>query len=199
MKPIAVAASSLFFLTTFLMGCHTSDDTTVAPGTSGGTSTGTSTVTGTSTSITSLLSATTSSSTTGLAQVVALAEAFKATLNSTQVAALQLSYSKTTAQKWSNLPAADVPRAGINLGSLSNTQLTAFQSLISSVLALNATNEGYDEMLGALVADDYLGTINKATTYGAGNFYLAFLGTPSTTGLWEIHFTGHHYTQPLYL
>lgn len=199
MKTIAIVASGLLLLTALLVGCHNSDDTAVTPSTPGGTSTGTSTstVSGTSSSITSLLSATTTGSTVnGLAQVVALAEAFKATLSPTQLAALQVSYSKATAQKWSNLPAADVPRAGINLGSLSSTQLTAFQKLISSVLALNVTNEGYDEMLGDLVADDYLGTINKATTYGAGNFYLAFLGTPSTTGLWELHFTGHHYTQP---
>ena len=199
MKTILIAAGGLLLLTAFCVGCHTSDDTTVTPSTPGGTSTGTSTstVSGTSSSITSLLSATTTGSTVnGLAQVVALAEAFKATLNTTQLAALQLSYSKATAQKWSNLPAADVPRAGINLGSLSSTQLTAFQKLMSGVLVLNVLNEGYDELLGDLVADDYLGTINKATTYGAGNFYLAFLGTPSTTGLWEMHYTGHHYTQP---
>ena len=196
MKTIAIAASGLLLLTAVLVGCHNSDDTTVTPSTPGGTST--STVSGTSSSITSLLSATatTGSVTGGLAQVVALAEAFKATLSSTQLAALQRSYSKTDAQKWSNLPAADVPRVGINLGALSPTQLAAFQNLMSSVLALNVTNEGYDEMLGDLVADDYLGTVNKATTYGAGYYYVAFLGTPSTSGLWEMHFTGHHYTQP---
>lgn len=197
MKSSAIAATGLLVLTALFVGCHSNEDTAVTPGTGTTPGTSTSTVTGTSTSITSLLSATTTSpATTGLAQVVTLAEAFKATLSATQLAALQLSYSKTTAQKWSNLPAADVPRAGISLGSLSSDQLTAFRTLMSTVLALNVTNEGYDEMLGDLVADDYLGSINKATTYGAGNFYLAFLGTPSTTGLWEIHFTGHHYTQP---
>jgi hypothetical protein len=200
MKTIGIAASSLLLLTALLFGCQTSDDPAVTPTIPGGTSTGTSTstVSGTSTTITSLLSATatTGSAGSGLAQVVPFAEAFKATLSSTQVAALQRSYSKTDAQKWSNLPAADVPRVGINLGALSSTQLAAFQRLMSSVLALNVLNEGYDEMLGDLIADDYLSTVNKSTTYGAGYFYLSFLGTPSTTGLWEIHFTGHHYTQP---
>ncbi len=206
MNSFLKAASSFVLAAFLLVGCQSSDDTTVTPTTpvtSTTTTPGTSTTTTPGTSvassaITSLLSATatTGSTGSGLAQVVALAEAFKATLSSTQLAALQRSYSKTDAQKWSNLPAADVPRAGISLGSLSSIQLTAFQNLMSSVLALNLTNEGYDEMLGDLVADDYLGTINKGTTYGAGNFYLAFLGTPSTTGLWEIHFTGHHYTQP---
>jgi hypothetical protein len=109
---------------------------------------------------------------------------------------MQLTYSKTNAQKWSNLPAALSSRIGIKLGSLSSTQLAAFRDLMVAVLALTTTEEGYDEMLGNLVADDYLATIGGGSDYGAGNFYLSFLGTPSTTGLWEILFTGHHYTQP---
>ncbi|MEV6346323.1 DUF3500 domain-containing protein [Actinoplanes sp. NPDC051851] len=28
--------------------------------------------------------------------------------------------------------------------------------------------------------------------YAEGNYYLAFLGTPSTTGTWQLHFGGHH-------
>ena len=131
---------------------------------------------------------------TGLAQVICLAEAFKATLTTTQLAAVQLTYTKANAQKWSNLPAALSGRIGINLGSLSATQLTAFYSLMSAVLAQNVNNEGYDEMIGNLVADDYLGTIGGGSDYGRGNFYLSFLGTPSTTGQWELLFTGHHYT-----
>ena len=109
---------------------------------------------------------------------------------------MQLTYSKTNAQKWSNLPASLSSRIGINLGSLSSTQLAAFRDLMVAVLASGVTDEGYDEMLGNLVADDYLATIGGGSGYGAANFYLSFLGTPSTTGLWEILFTGHHYTQP---
>ncbi|MBO0949839.1 DUF3500 domain-containing protein [Fibrella forsythiae] len=154
-----------------------------------------------STTITGMLAATASANTTcatttGLTRVVCLAEAFKATLSSSQVAAMQFTYSKTNAQKWSNLPAALSARIGINLSTLSTTQLAAFRDLMVAVLALNTTDEGYDEMLGNLVADDYLNTIGGGSAYGAGNFYISFLGTPSTTGLWEILFTGHHYTQP---
>ena len=159
------------------------------------------TTSGSSSTVTTALSSTTSanttcSSSTGLAKVVCLAEAFKATLSTTQVSTMQLTYSKSNAQKWSNLPAALSARIGINLGSLNATQLAAFRDLMVVVLALGVTDEGYDEMLGNLVADDYLGTIGGGSDYGAGNFYLSFLGTPSTTGLWEILFTGHHYTQP---
>ena len=159
------------------------------------------TVSGSVSSITGALAVTATANTTcatatGVAKVVCLTEAFKATLTSTQLAATQLTYSKANAQKWSNLPAGLSARIGIKLGSLSAAQLAAFRDLMVAVLAVNTTEEGYDEMLGNLVADDYLATIGGGSDYGAGNFYISILGTPSTTGLWEILFTGHHYTQP---
>ncbi|PRY30412.1 uncharacterized protein DUF3500 [Spirosoma oryzae] len=159
------------------------------------TSSGTTTTTNSST-ITTALSATTSLSGSTVAQIVTLAEAFKATLSSSQVTTMQLTYTKANAQKWSNLPAALSARNGINLGVLSTTQLAAFRNLMQGLLALGVVNEGYDEMIGNLVADDYLVTIGGGSDYGAGNYYVSFLGTPSTTGLWAILFTGHHYTQP---
>lgn len=150
--------------------------------------------------VTAIMSTTTSANTncvgTGLARVVCLAQAFENTLDPTQLTTVQLPYTLANAQKWSNLPAGLSARYGIALGSLNTTQLTAFRDLMLAVLALNPTNEGYDEMIGNLVADNYLAVNGGGTTYGAGNFYLSILGTPSTTGLWELLFTGHHYTQP---
>ncbi|GAB3722124.1 DUF3500 domain-containing protein [Spirosoma lituiforme] len=151
--------------------------------------------------VTAAMSSTTSTNSscaasTGLANVVCLAQAFETTLSQTQLAAVQLSYSLTNAQKWSNLPAGLSARYGVSLASLSATQLAAFRNLMVAVLALNAPNEGYDEMMGNLVADNYLYYAGGGTTYGAGNFYLSILGTPSTSATWELLFTGHHYTQP---
>lgn len=40
-----------------------------------------------------------------------------------------------------------------------------------AVLTLNAINEGYHEMIGNLVADDYPNTIGGGSDYGAGNYY----------------------------
>lgn len=152
----------------------------------------------TATALMSITTSTNSScaSSTGLAKVVCLAQAFEATLSSTQLAAVQLSYTLTNAQKWSNLPAGLSARYGVNLASLNATQLAAFRDLMLAVLALNMKNEGYDEMLGNLVADNVLYYAGGGSTYGAGNFYVSILGTPSTSGLWEVLFTGHHYTQP---
>ena len=160
------------------------------------------TVTTNSSTVTTALSVTTSANTTcaastGLAKIVCLTEAFKATLTSTQLAAAQLVFSKANAQKWSNLPASLSSRYGISLGSLSTTQLAAFRDMMVALVAQGVVDEGYDELLGNMVADDYLATIGGGAGYGAANFYISILGTPSTTGLWEILFTGHHYTQPV--
>ena len=130
---------------------------------------------------------------TGLQKVVCLAETFKATLTATQVATLQLSYSKADAVKWSNLPQAltQTKRVGLALSGLSATQLTAFKALLAAAMG-SSSNEGYAEALAILAADDYLSANGGGSTYGSGNYYVAFLGTPSTTGLWEFQYGGHH-------
>lgn len=139
---------------------------------------------------------TTCAGTTGLARVVCLTQAFIATLTPAQSATVVLPYTLANAQRWSNLPAGLSSRYGVNLASLNTTQLTAFRDLMLAVLATNTTNEGYSEMLGNLVADNALFYAGGGTTYGAGNYYVSILGTPSTTTTWELLFTGHHYTQP---
>jgi hypothetical protein len=185
-----------------ILSCTKGDTTTtVTPTTPVTTTPASGTVTGSASSITGLLATTATANTscatsTGIAKIICLTEAFKATLTSTQLAATQLAYSKANAQKWSNLPASLSARIGIKLGSLSTDQLNAFRDLLVVLLDIKTAEEGYDEMLGNLVADDYLNTIGGGADYGAGNFYVSILGTPSATGLWEILFTGHHYTQP---
>lgn len=132
----------------------------------------------------------------GLERVVCLADAFKATLSANQVATLQLPYSKTDAAKWSNFPefGSRRRRVGIKLGSLNAAQLRAAKALMAAVMAQNVANEGFDELEGNWAADDYFGTTTgKTDTFNAGNFYVALLGLPSTTGLWELQFGGHHY------
>lgn len=132
----------------------------------------------------------------GLDRVICLANAFKATLTPDQTAILQLPYTKTDAVKWSNFPqgGARPKRVGISFGALDEIQLKAAKTLMSSVLADGIANEGYDEMEGGLAADDYFGvTTGKTDMFGSKNFYLAFLGTPGATGLWELQYGGHHY------
>jgi Protein of unknown function (DUF3500) len=131
---------------------------------------------------------------TDIANIVKMAEAFKATLSASQVMALQYSYTKAQAQKWSNLPESLYKgRVGLQTSSLSAAQWTAFNNLLKAAASTTA-NEGYEEYMGILDADDYLGKNGGGSGYGSGNYYVAFLGTPSTTGLWSLQIGGHHGT-----
>jgi Protein of unknown function (DUF3500) len=131
---------------------------------------------------------------TDIASIVKAAEAFKATLTPTQVTALQYTYTKAQAQKWSNFPESIYKgRVGLQTSTLSATQKLAFLELLKASSSTTA-NEGYEEYLGILDADDYLGANGGGSGYGSGNYYIGFLGTPSTTGLWCLQIGGHHGT-----
>lgn len=135
-------------------------------------------------------------STKGLERIICLADAFKKTLSTDQLATVQRTYSKSEAMRWSNFPEfAERPRrVGIRLGSLNDTQLAAARALMAAAMARNVPNEGFNELEGNLAADAYLGKlIGKTETFNAGNYYMAFLGMPSTTGMWELQFGGHHF------
>jgi hypothetical protein len=54
------------------------------------------------------------------------------------------------------------------------------------------SNEGWNELQELLNADEYLKENGGGSDYGAANYYIAFLGTPATTGTFEIQFGGHH-------
>lgn len=144
--------------------------------------------------VTSSSSTDCSAATTPIAKIVCLANAFKATLSASQLATLQLDYTFAKAKTWSNLPAAMSPRIGIKLGGLSATQLAAAKELIKIITINTAANEGWDEVQQVWAADDYLLANGGGSDYGSGNYYIAFLGTPSETGTFEILETGHHKT-----
>lgn len=134
-------------------------------------------------------------SATGIDKIICLANAFKAQLSFSQLATVQLSYSKTDAVKWSNFPQALVSsaykRVGLNFGAMTTTQIQYAKALLKELSGTGA-NEGWDELQQLLNADDYLATQNSNGGYGSANYYIAFLGTPATTGTFEIQFGGHH-------
>lgn len=134
------------------------------------------------------------SSKTGYDRLLCLIDAFKATLSASQLSTVQLAYSKTDALKWSNLPQALVQtkRIGIQFGTLTAAQLAAAKAILQQATGSGA-NEGNAELTAILAADDYLNANGGGSTYGSGNYYMAFLGTPSTSGTWELQFGGHHF------
>lgn len=127
----------------------------------------------------------------GLEKVVCLADDFKAALSAAQISTLELSYNLTNAAKWSNLPVTFVPRLGIRFGDLSADQLIKAKTLVASILGKGAS-EGYDEAQQLWAADQYLSQNGGGNAYGAGQYYMAFLGKPSTSGTWELQTGGHH-------
>ena len=83
------------------------------------------------------------------------------------------------------------PRLGIKYTDLGATQLAAFTTLLKAATG-SGSGVGYAEIQQHLDADDYLAANGGGTAYGRANFYIAFLGTPSDTGTWELQFGGHH-------
>ncbi|RZK28736.1 MAG: DUF3500 domain-containing protein, partial [Hymenobacter sp.] len=120
---------------------------------------------------------------------------FKSQLDATQLATVQRTYSKAEAIKWSNFPQALVTssykRIGLNFGSMTTVQIQYAKALIKAV-AGTTTDEGWDELQQLLNADEYLKANGGGSDYGAANYYIALLGTPATTGTFEIQFGGHH-------
>ncbi|MBL7817460.1 MAG: DUF3500 domain-containing protein [Saprospiraceae bacterium] len=124
-------------------------------------------------------------------EVIDAANAFKATLSSTQITTCFLSYSLSDAQRWSNFPVGIYNnRIGIKMSELSATQLAAAKNLVKAAAGVGV--EGYNEILAIMAADDYLGANGGGSSYTSGNYYIALLGTPALTGTWELYFGGHH-------
>jgi hypothetical protein len=125
-------------------------------------------------------------------ELIAAANAFAATLSSSQLTSLNQQYTYKNAQAWSNLPQSmSRNRVGLQLSTLNATQRAALGALLKVASGTKA-GEGYDEIQQLLNADDYLAANGGGSGYGSGNYFIAFLGTPSTTGTWELQFGGHH-------
>lgn len=170
-------------LSIFLFSCIKTDDPTVtstssSSGTSASSSTGQTVDCGTKT---------------GFDKLVCLCDNFKASLSASQLASAQLSYTYANVKTWSNLPASMSPRIGIPFSALNASQLAAAKEIVKQMSG-TSTDEGYSEVQQLWLADDYLSANGGGSAYGAGNYYLAFFGTPASKGQFEIMMTGHHKT-----
>ncbi|MGX9887083.1 DUF3500 domain-containing protein [Streptomyces sp. NPDC002276] len=179
---------------------------------------------------------------TGTAAVVSAANEFLNTLDADQQAATLLDLTQANATAWSNLPCGSSCRPGIQLGSLTDTQLAAAMKVLKLATG-TGKNTGYDQITQIIKADDVLNSAQSTSSagpapsdtasstasadpsatatptstatdaptdvptgtppsggtggggtggYGSGVYFLAFLGTPSATGTWQLHFGGHH-------
>ena len=82
-------------------------------------------------------------------------------------------------------------RVGLQISTLDDEQRAALEELMAAALG-GEDNEGYDEVMAILAADDYLAENYGGTDYGSENYYIAFLGEVTDSGTWELQFGGHH-------
>jgi hypothetical protein len=132
-------------------------------------------------------------STATVTDVVNAANAFLATLTAAQQTTVLQAFSSTTVTRWSNFPIAGYnQRIGIRLDALTAAQRTAALAVVQAATG-TTPNEGFDEIQQIRTADDYLvSTGSNSSIFGSGIYFIAFLGTPSTTGTWLLQFGGHH-------
>jgi hypothetical protein len=162
----------------------TSSTTTTTDGTV--VTTGSTTTSG---STTGTEAATTTCTGTQVEKLVCAATSFISSLSTTQQASTVLTYNATNAVKWSNLPCGSSCRVGVQLSTLSTTQLANAKAVVKQAMG-TVTGNGYDQAMQILLADDVLGT--QRSGYSSGTYFISFLGTPTTMGTWQLQFGGHH-------
>ncbi|ANF57158.1 DUF3500 domain-containing protein [Halotalea alkalilenta] len=129
------------------------------------------------------------------AEVLDRANAFMAMLDDEQRAALLQEYTFANAARWHTFPQWGMrqrqARIGLALGTLSDAQWSALNALLAAATG-SGSNEGFDEIQQHLAMDDWIRRNGGREGYGRGNFYIAFLGAPSDSGIWQLQFGGHH-------
>jgi len=121
--------------------------------------------------------------------VCSAAESLLATLSATQRNGVQFAFDRTTAStKWSNLPCGAACRNGLRFSTLSPAQFEAALAVAQAALS----SAGYGTFDGIRMADDVLGSLGAPNVYNSGIYFIAFIGTPSSTGEWILHLGGHH-------
>jgi hypothetical protein len=148
-----------------------------------------------STTVTAQTSNCTAGSSVATKAVCSAAESLLETLSPTQKNGVQFAFNRTTAStKWSNLPCGAACRNGLQFSTLTPAQLAAALNVAQAALS----TAGYGTFDGIRVADDLLGSLGPIATYNSGIYFIAFIGTPSSTGEWILQLGGHHYALNFY-
>lgn len=92
-------------------------------------------------------------------------------------------------KRWSNLPTSFVQREGLRMGDLTKPQRDAVLAVLTAALS----PQGYEKVLQIVEGDEALKESESGNRiFGHDNYYISFLGQPSTTEPWMIQFGGHH-------
>ena len=121
--------------------------------------------------------------------VVAAATRFLGSLDDNQVQAATYAFDDNAQRSnWSNFPEGMVPRGGLKLGALSDSQRANLQRLLAELLSEDGVRNIQLAAEDTLIPGDWLGVMK----YGSEFYCVAFLGTPSTIEPWMFQFGGHH-------
>ena len=132
-------------------------------------------------------------------RIVAAANAVLASLDEAGRAKVQFPLEGPQKTRWSNLPSPMFQRQGLLLADLAPAQRTAVTTLLTTALS----KEGYRKVTEIMRGDEVLktgsggggrgrGGAGGGPSFGEDQYYLAFLGAPSTTSPWLLQFGGHH-------
>lgn len=150
------------------------------------------------------------------AKIVTAAQAVLASLDESGRARVQFPFDGPQKTRWSNLPSPMFERRGLLLADLTPAQRTAVTTLLTAALS----RDGYRKVTEIMGGDEELrknpaagaltgggpgrgrggpggpgrpgGPGGGGPSFGQDQYYLAFLGTPSTTTPWLLQFGGHH-------
>jgi len=137
------------------------------------------------------------------ARIVTAAQAVLATLDDAGRATVQFPFEGPQTTRWSNLPSPMFERRGLRLADVTEPQRAAVMKLLATALS----RDGYQKVLNIMEGDEALrqggggrggrggpgGPGGRGgPAFGRDQYYLAFLGTPSTTQPWMLQYGGHH-------
>jgi Protein of unknown function (DUF3500) len=143
------------------------------------------------------------------AKAVASANAFLAMLDTAERAKAAFPFDSPQKTNWSNLPTGAYQRNSLRLGDLTSAKRDAALALVASVLS----SDGYRKVTDIMNGDEVLRGRGGGQTgaragapgqggggrggrggaaFGAAEYYIAVLGTPSPRTPWMMQFGGHH-------
>jgi hypothetical protein len=123
-------------------------------------------------------------------RIVVAATTFLTTLDEAGRSRVQYPFDSPQQAAWSNLPVGMVARGGLRLGDLTKPQRNAASALLATALS----TAGYQKVVAIMGGDEVLRkqSGSGAPRFGEDEYYLAFIGAPSTTSPWMLQFGGHH-------
>lgn len=122
-------------------------------------------------------------------EIVAAAKKYLATLDDGQRGKVIFDFKDDAQRKrWSNLPTGAVQRGGLRMGDLTKPQRDAAMAVLAAALS----SKGYEKVQQIVEADELLKTSGGRMMFGRDEYYISFLGQPSTSEPWMIQFGGHH-------